>query len=123
MLSGEVPESHVEGADPELADVHRCAPHGPVVTLALESGGTEEPIAKRLAGRHRDPRPSPGRDVLAAHPLVGEDANREPHLGLAGAGGVADPEPAPIRADSRHGDLEGGELDPCMGRQPPGREW
>ena len=111
MLSGEVPEGHVERADPQLPEMHGRAPHGPVVALALEGGGPEEPPGERLAGRHRDLGPPPRRDVLAAHPFVGVDADREPHLGLAGAGGVADVEPAPVRADPRHGDLEGGQLD------------
>ena len=44
-------------------------------------------------------------------PLVGEDADREPDLRLAGTWRVAYPEPTPVRADIRHGDLEGGELD------------
>ena len=117
VLSGEVPQGHVEGADPELADVHRRAPHRPVVALALQGGGAEQAMPKRLASRHRDLRPAPGRDVLAAHPLVGEDADCEPDLRLAGAWRVAYAEPAPVRADPGHGDLEGGELDAGDGRR------
>ena len=86
------------------------------MALALEGRGAEQSVRKRFAGCHRHPGSPPRRYVLAAHPLVGENAHRESDLGLAGSGRIANVESTTVRADAGHGDLEGGDLDAADGR-------